>query len=413
MAAILRTFSGGLDDLESMLMPTFAAFWPWEYSPLVVVLDAESPVDAAEAAKLLLRYPWVRVRYQAAPARGRYCELFPAHFSDRGRGYDRQQYDTFFLDLHSNAAVLAIMDADAALSGFVTPDAVFSPGGRPQDGGLRLQVTLNARPGHEFHVGVSQWALGGRIRGDGMCFFPVFVWRDTLLGFRRTLVKRHAVADFDAFMDLLAKHTAYTESERAGNPPPGVYSQFVLLLHYAWEYERDRYDFRIEGAPEPPPSASDTTGRWQPEFPPDPPDVALPRLHLAQHKPQKGSMAARLLEDVCAAVGGGEPCGAGGFAFNDRLTHMNGFCQEGSLWCTPWGTPRRSAEDVQRAHAALSVPVARQRLVVDHHCGAQPSEDWNQEEPPMRCSIRNGAEGGRTVAWSADAHNPSMPSCEG
>ena len=72
--------------------------------------------------------------------------IFPASFGgehgkDNGYiGYDRQQYDTFFMDLHSDAAVLAIFDSDAALSGTVTPAALFADGGAASDGGLRIRV---------------------------------------------------------------------------------------------------------------------------------------------------------------------------------------------------------------------------------------------------------------------------------
>ena len=240
MALVVRTHAGAANDLTGFLLPSIRAFWPWEFCPVVLVLDDEKPADHELGWRLAMLDPWIQLSYQALPASvapdAKRAPIFPASFGgehgkDNGYiGYDRQQYDTFFMDLHSDAAVLAIFDSDAALSGTVTPAALFADGGAASDGGLRIRVkgtqkwevrdgALGRRAGEgegvravrypgslpdcsslpvaplrhtvspsaplccpmprvsQWHQNITEWAIGAPQPADFMCHFPVVVWR--------------------------------------------------------------------------------------------------------------------------------------------------------------------------------------------------------------------------------------------
>jgi hypothetical protein len=368
--------------MNTFLLPSLLTLWPWEYSPVVVVLDDERPEDHAWAWELTSRYAFMTVSYQAMPDNP--ATIFPGTFpSNSYVGYDRQQHDTFFADLHADAPVLALIDTDVVLTTFVTPDAVFSPGGLPADGGRRLQFTITQR--HEWHQAVTAWAVGAPSPGDGMCFFPVFVWRDSLLRFRRHVAARHADpaggaagASFQHFFEALSRYDYKGSPLEGTGLPKGVYSQFTMLAGYLWHFERERYDFRVEG----------WASRAAPGDAPDPPDAGVPRLHLGTHMGNSYNHAAERQRRAACYAGafGARACEAlAGEGVNLDMAMFALQRGPGCMWCDPFSTDALPAAEVQRRHHAAAWPVATQRLRPDRDCVVLPTQDWNATAPPRRC----------------------------
>lgn len=260
-ALVARTYKGAIGNLNDKLFPSVLSLWPWEFWPVVFVFDRESSGDEDMAWSLIKRYPFVNVSYQSLPEDS--DALFPGKFQG-SKGYDRQQYDTFFLDLHTSADAIAIMDTDVTLSGFVMPEGIFAPGGRKEDGGHRIRI--KGTQYYEWHQQSTAEMIGKYSIGDFMCHFPIVFWRSTLANLRRHLARQSTNGSAEGTLDDVWRRLARDHD--------GIYSQFTVIGSYAWHYERDRYDWHIEGY---------TPSRRDASDPPEPASPEQPLLELGNH----------------------------------------------------------------------------------------------------------------------------------
>ena len=174
-----------------------------------------------------------------------------SHFHMRTAQYELQQWSTFYFDIYAaNIAnmysivqpqILAIVDADSQLQTFSTFESVF-PEMTLYDL-ISSNSSINRKNKHfklrAFGVGrdlffhATELLLGKPQIADFMVTFPVYVYLDTLKNMRSHVEKLHNMSFDDAFEKSVSSSTTY-------------YSQFAIILSYAYWFERDRYSFYIQ-----------------------------------------------------------------------------------------------------------------------------------------------------------------------
>lgn len=209
---------------------TSVLFWPASLGKTVLVFDKESTQDYIFAENVMRQarkyFPDRRyeVSYEPLPKD-------PNVLSDsrgrRGSGYNRQLFSSFFIDLYTNDSIIAWMDSDAGFFAPVTKSTIFS--------GTKLRV-LGYDCTYNIHW-VKQWvestevALGFPCVADFMIYFPVYIYRDTFTNCREYILKRFNTSNFEeAFQKL---YTSYI-------------SPVIIILSYAWYFEKDRYDWNLQ-----------------------------------------------------------------------------------------------------------------------------------------------------------------------
>ena len=173
------------------------------------------------------------------------------HTRMRTPEYEFQQWSTFFFDIYAEKVakkysvappqIIAIVDADSQFQTFPTlqsvfPESHFYASGRSSRdvGGGDSKFKLRA-----FGVGRSMFSeatalfLNRSQVADFMVTFPVYVYRDTLSNLRKYVEKLHNTSFDDAFERSMVTSRTY-------------YSQFAIILSYAYWFERDRYSFHVQ-----------------------------------------------------------------------------------------------------------------------------------------------------------------------
>ena len=207
-------------------------FWPPSYGKTVLVLDEESAPDhefgeivISHTRKHFPEYK-LEVLYEALPKDKAVLE-FP--HSLKPPGYNRQLWSSFFFDLYTNDSIIAWMDSDAAFITPVTNSSIFN--------GTKLRVL---GWGCTFHIPwvkkyaeTAMRALALPCVADFMSYFPVYIYRDTFTHCREYIMKRMNASDFEQAF----KSFYLGDSEL---------SPVIVVLSYAWFFERDRYDWHMQ-----------------------------------------------------------------------------------------------------------------------------------------------------------------------
>lgn len=147
-------------------------------------------------------------------------------------GYDLQQLDTFYLDTWAPEAAefIVVVDSDAWYYSIPTAETMFDLDGRPHV------------------IGTSTYPSGASLYGNGtnhfllveepahfMLQFPMIIRRSTLSNLRAHVERLHGKPFLDAFRQL---------HKRA------PYSQFNIILTYAWYNERSQYSWHFQDMPD-------------------------------------------------------------------------------------------------------------------------------------------------------------------
>ena len=189
----------------------------------------------------------------------------PAHISHRMKrinnhtrmrtpAYELQQWSTFHFDVYAETVakmysipqpeIIAIVDADSQLQTFPTFESIF-----PESNFYALG-TLNRSTGRKtpqfklraFGLGSDMFSeatellLGKPQVANFMVTFPVYVYLETIRSCRSYIEKLHNMSFDDVFEKSIIKSRTY-------------YSQFAILLSYAYWFERDHYSFHVQPWP--------------------------------------------------------------------------------------------------------------------------------------------------------------------
>ncbi|XP_022111420.1 uncharacterized protein LOC110990651 [Acanthaster planci] len=201
-------------------------FWSPELGHISLILDKESEADHRLAARLSQQEPGFGIKFDFV------YEPFPNDISilriERDRGYSRQLWSSFFMDLYINASIIAWIDTDGMFTTPVTTENIFN------DDQLRVVTFTNWDiPRRHGWDRTTKRAMGKTLVADFMTYFPVYIWRDTIRNCREHILGYMNVSNFeDAFRKLKVK--------RARVSPVNI------LLNYAFYFEHDRYDWHLD-----------------------------------------------------------------------------------------------------------------------------------------------------------------------
>ncbi|XP_022104137.1 uncharacterized protein LOC110986522 [Acanthaster planci] len=212
--------------LYCVLLRSAVLFWSPKLGHISVILDKESAADHRLAARLSQQEHAFGVKFDFI------YEPLPNDISilkiERDRGYSRQLWSSFFMDLYIHASIIAWIDTDGMFTTPVTSENIFN------DHQLRV-VTFtdwNIPRKHGWDK-TTKLAMGMNLMADFMTYFPVYIWRDTVRNCREHILRHMNVSNFeDAFRKLKVK--------RARISPVNI------LLNYAYYFEHDRYDWHLD-----------------------------------------------------------------------------------------------------------------------------------------------------------------------
>ena len=111
------------------LFRTAVLFWPASFGKTVVVLDEESEQDHVFAKKLTSQinqhFPdrKLEVAFESLP---KDASVLKFKGTQNPRGYNRQLWSSFFIDLYTNDHIIAWMDTDVAFLAPVTKETIFN-----------------------------------------------------------------------------------------------------------------------------------------------------------------------------------------------------------------------------------------------------------------------------------------------
>ena len=175
-----------------------------------------------------------------------------AHTRMRSSQYEFQQWATFYLDTYADKyakmhglqspPILAIIDADAQLQTLATPQSIFPEYNHSnivfkQKLNIKLEDSDFKLRAHGLAMGLFSEAthllLNRSQVANFMVTFPVYVYKTTLANLRQYVSKLHNKTFDAAFEETMIKSPSY-------------YSQFAIILTYAYWFEHDRYSFHIQ-----------------------------------------------------------------------------------------------------------------------------------------------------------------------
>ena len=216
------------------LFRTTVLYWPPSFGKTTVLLDEESEQDHVFGEKIAQQnkkhFPdhKLEILYESLPKDETTLAGFPGNI--RPRGYSRQLWSSFFIDLYTNDSIVGWMDTDAAFMTPVTKSMIFSST-KLRVLGSECSMSSLGDSWVKSWVHTTQLALGLPMVVDFMTYFPAYIYRDTFTHCRGYILKRFNTSDFDeAFRKF---HTTYL-------------CPVCIILSYAWYFERDRYDWNLK-----------------------------------------------------------------------------------------------------------------------------------------------------------------------
>ncbi|XP_022109284.1 uncharacterized protein LOC110989301 [Acanthaster planci] len=220
MAAVPRL----IQRLYCDFLRSAVLFWSPKLGHISVILDKESTADHRLAARLSQQEPAFGVKFDFV------YEPLPSDPSVlKSRGYLRQLWSSFFMDLYINASIIAWIDTDGMFTTPVTTENIFN------DHRLRVVTFTNwVIPRRHGWDKTTELAMGKKLVADFMTYFPACIWRDTITNCRNHILTHMKLSNFeDAFRRLVAL-------------VGGSLSPVNIFLNYAYYFEHDRYDWHID-----------------------------------------------------------------------------------------------------------------------------------------------------------------------
>ena len=215
------------------LFRTAVLFWPASLGKTVVVLDEESKQDHVFANNLTRQ---IKQHFPDRKLKLMYESLLRDESvlnfagSPKPPGYNRQLWSSFFIDLYTDDPIVAWMDTDTAFVTPITQSTIFN--------GSRLRI-LGSECSSEVIGLVESWArttkraLGLPMVANFMTYFPVYLFRDTFTHCREFILKRFNTDNFEEAFKTFYDGTQFL-------------SPVVIILSYAWFFERERYDWNLK-----------------------------------------------------------------------------------------------------------------------------------------------------------------------
>jgi len=179
-------------------------------------------------------------------------ERIHAHTRMRSPQYEFQQWATFYLDVYAkkyakmhglqSPRILAIVDSDAQFQTLATLESIFPEYNhttifRKQE--LKMEILDSDFKLKAHGLAVKNFAEATHILLNRsqvayfMVTFPVYVYTSTLTNLRQYISKLHNMT-FDAAFEQAMKTSSSS------------YSQFAIIMTYAYWFERERYSFHIQ-----------------------------------------------------------------------------------------------------------------------------------------------------------------------
>ena len=124
---VVRTFWKDEDRMTQYLLPNIRMFVNRDMFDFVVVLDDESSADHRYGH--CLEKESFTVKYESYPPDSSIFQGV-AWMGFKSKGYDRQQWSTFHLDLQSEREILGAIDSDACIFTYLTEASVLTNDGR-------------------------------------------------------------------------------------------------------------------------------------------------------------------------------------------------------------------------------------------------------------------------------------------
>eukprot|EP01088_Endostelium_zonatum_P008548 TRINITY_DN2162_c0_g1_i1.p1 TRINITY_DN2162_c0_g1~~TRINITY_DN2162_c0_g1_i1.p1 ORF type:complete len:726 (+),score=148.02 TRINITY_DN2162_c0_g1_i1:265-2178(+) len=218
-------------SLEWLLLPSLELFAP-KGSHIVIVFDPPRSDNEKTYHQKLEAYWKARLHAFNFSV---VIEPLPPFFNDfagifmhHSKGYDMQQWTTFYFDQHSATNNILVMDTDSSLSNFMVPKFVLNDEGMLFNWATRGQTYER---GTQMALDTPRQHINAMFDG-----FPVFMRADTLKNIRGyiqdTWNKNHATnITFDRVMMTVLNGSA---------------SQFNIISNYALLNEHDKYSWFVE-----------------------------------------------------------------------------------------------------------------------------------------------------------------------
>ena len=260
--------------LFCLLLRSAVLFWNPKYGDVVIILDEED--EGKDFLKKLnsLRLPFrFRLVYEEPPNK---TQEFIRMGKEYGRpyGYIRMLYSSYFMDMYTDAPIIAWMDTDGMFTMPVVEQSIF------KDGKL-IVIGMNTFYKYGW---VPIWdratvkALGLPMVADFMTYFPVYVYSSTIKNCREYIMKKLHTHNFeDAFVRLT-------------RPSP-----VNIIMSYAYYFERERYYWHIDTMRD---NLTIYNEQRLPHHPLLQKDVS-PELHVAIHAGYQKSKVDPLEQAIC------------------------------------------------------------------------------------------------------------------
>jgi len=226
-----RTYYKDSDILYSNLISTLNLFVNRDVFKFVILLDDENEKNHELGDKILNNSFADKVFYLSLPENHENIFQGVAFGPNYGRGYDRQQYDTFFFDRYSDATIIGAVDSDSTFVSYMTMSNILTKSGK-----IKLHVIspksemnlYNCIFGEGSQYCNDKIALGVPTPYDAMITdrMPIFFWRSTFTNCRKYISDLHKCSFEDAFK-IFSKDR---------------YSQFNILANYAIIFEPHLYE---------------------------------------------------------------------------------------------------------------------------------------------------------------------------
>ena len=176
-----------IEGLYCVALRSAALFWTPKLGNIGLIYDDESLKDHEFAASLkkqeqLLGFTF-DMMYQPLPSDpSLFTKLQP--IKGKGAGYNRQLWNSFFMDEYVKTSVIAWTDTDVMFTTPVTPENIFN--------GDKIK-TFGEPAGVNNYLKSTYSAIGKKMIAQFTCF-PLYMWRDTITNCRNHIIKHMNVS---------------------------------------------------------------------------------------------------------------------------------------------------------------------------------------------------------------------------
>ncbi|XP_033647545.1 uncharacterized protein LOC117307021 [Asterias rubens] len=219
-----------LNQLYCIAIRSAALFWSPKLGRIGLIMDAESQRDHEFAARLkaqeeLLGFTF-EMMYQPLPPSGFSYFTSMGHFPGKSASYNRQLWNSFFMDEYVTTSIVAWTDGDVMFTSPVNPESILN--------GDKIRTFAEPAFFHRKPAESTAFiALGKKSVAQFTCF-PLYLWRDTITNCRNHILKHMKVKEFE---EAFVKFRGYQSFP------------VNILFSYAFYFEHDRYDWHIRLPP--------------------------------------------------------------------------------------------------------------------------------------------------------------------